>query len=113
MVAKSISNALLNMDVVVRWGGEEFVIILPGATPVVAKAIAERVRMLIDSSFISHGTADLLVTVSIGGTVAREGETAESIVKRADSLMYCSKDNGRNRVTIDCLPWSDVYNQSM
>lgn len=101
MVAKSISSSLRNMDVVARWGGEEFVVILPGATPVVAKAIAERVRMLIANSFISHGTEDLRVTVSIGGTVARPGETAESIVKRADTLMYSSKANGRNRVTID------------
>lgn len=101
MVAKSISSSLRNMDVVARWGGEEFVVILPGASPVVAKAIAERVRMLIANSFISHGPEELRVTVSIGGTVARAGETAESIVKRADTLMYCSKANGRNRVTID------------
>ena len=100
MVAKSISNSLRNMDVVVRWGGEEFVVILPGATPVVAEAIAERVRMLIANSFISNGPQDLRVTVSIGGTVSRPGETAESIVKRADELMYCSKAKGRNRVTI-------------
>jgi len=101
MVAKSISNSLRNRDVVSRWGGEEFVVILPGATPVIVSAIAERVRMLITSSFISLGTENLQVTVSIGGTVSRSGETAESIVKRADKLMYRSKLNGRNRVTID------------
>lgn len=101
MVAKSISNSLRNMDVVSRWGGEEFVVILPGATPVIVNAIAERVRMLIASSFITNSAEDLRVTVSIGGTVSRCGETAESIVKRADELMYCSKANGRNRVTID------------
>lgn len=102
MVAKSISNSLRNMDVVARWGGEEFVVILPGATLVVVKAIAERIRMLIASSFISHVSDNLQVTVSIGGTVSYPGETAESIVKRADAMMYCSKADGRNRVTIDC-----------
>jgi diguanylate cyclase (GGDEF)-like protein/PAS domain S-box-containing protein len=101
MVAKSITNSLRNMDVVARWGGEEFVVILPGATPVIVKAIAERVRMLIANSFISNSVGNLRVTVSIGGTVSRPGETAESIVKRADELMYCSKANGRNQVTID------------
>lgn len=101
MVAKSISNSLRNMDVVARWGGEEFVVILPGATPVIVKAIAERVRMLIANSFISLGAENLRVTVSIGGTVCRIGESAESIVKRADELMYRSKLDGRNRVTID------------
>jgi diguanylate cyclase (GGDEF)-like protein/PAS domain S-box-containing protein len=101
MVAKSISSSLRNMDVVARWGGEEFVIILPGATPIIVKSIAERVRMLIASSFISRGAENLRVTVSIGGTVCRIGESAESIVKRADELMYRSKLDGRNRVTID------------
>ena len=66
-----------------------------------AWAIAERVRMLIASSFISLGAENLRVTVSIGGTVSRCGETAESIVKRADELMYRSKLDGRNRVTMD------------
>ena len=101
MVAKSITNSLRNMDVVARWGGEEFVVILPGATPVIVKAIAERVRMLIANSFINHGAENLRVTVSIGGTVSRSGETVETIVKRADELMYCSKADGRNLVTCD------------
>ena len=101
MVAKSISSSLRSMDVAARWGGEEFVVILPGATAVIVNAISERVRMLIASSFISLGAENLRVTVSIGGTVCRIGETAESIVKRADELMYRSKLDGRNRVTID------------
>jgi diguanylate cyclase (GGDEF)-like protein len=101
MVAKSIGHSLRNLDVVARWGGEEFVVILPGATPVIVNAIAERVRMLIANSFINNGPENLRVTVSIGGTVSRPGETTESIVKRADELMYCSKANGRNRVTTD------------
>ncbi len=101
MVAKSISSSLRSMDVAARWGGEEFVVILPGATAVIVKAIAERVRMLIACSFISRGAENLRVTVSIGGTVCRSGDSAESIVKRADELMYRSKLDGRNRVTID------------
>lgn len=101
MVAKSISNSLRNMDVVARWGGEEFIVILPGATLVVVKAIAERVRMLIATSFIGTGAENLQVTVSIGGTVTRPSETIASIIKRADELMYCSKANGRNLCTFD------------
>lgn len=99
MVAKSISLALRKMDVVARWGGEEFVVILPGATPVVTKAVAERIRVLIENSFIISGEEKLRVTVSIGGTVSLVNDTAESIVNRADSLMYSSKESGRNRLT--------------
>lgn len=101
MVARSISESLRKMDIVARWGGEEFLVVLPGASYVVANAIAERIRMLIENSFIMAGDKKLHVTVSIGATVSRPTDTMESIVHRADALMYASKENGRNRVTID------------
>ena len=101
VVANSISNSLRKMDVVSRWGGEEFVVFLPGATYVVVKAISERIRMLIASSFIIVGQEKLQVTVSVGATISRSDDTAESIVQRSDELMYISKQNGRNRVTVD------------
>lgn len=101
MVAQSITNSLRKIDVVARWGGEEFVVFLPGATRVVVNAIAERIRMLIANSFIMAGEQKLQVTVSIGGAISRSEDTVLSIVKRADDLMYLSKQNGRNRVSLD------------
>ena len=101
MVANSISLALRKMDVVARWGGEEFVVILPGASCLVAKSVAERIRVLIENSFIMSGDEKLSVTVSIGATVSRADDTVDMIVNRADSLMYISKSAGRNRVTAD------------
>lgn len=101
MVAKSISFALRKMDVVARWGGEEFIVILPGANQVIVKAIAERIRILIENSFIVIGGEKLKVTISIGAAMSRNGDTVESMVSRADGLMYLSKSGGRNRVTDD------------
>jgi diguanylate cyclase (GGDEF)-like protein/PAS domain S-box-containing protein len=101
MVAKSISLSLRKMDVVSRWGGEEFIVILPGATSVIIRSLSERIRILIENSFFLVGEDKLHVTVSIGATMSRIEDTVESIVNRADRLMYLSKSGGRNRVTED------------
>lgn len=101
MVAKSISLSLRKMDVVSRWGGEEFVVILPGATAVIVKSLSERIRILIENSFLLFGRDKLHVTVSIGATVSRPDDTLVSIISRADRLMYLSKSKGRNQVTED------------
>jgi diguanylate cyclase (GGDEF)-like protein/PAS domain S-box-containing protein len=101
MVAKSISLTLRKMDVVARWGGEEFIVILPGATPVIVTSLSERVRILIENSFFLCGEEKLHVTVSIGATMSRADDSVETVVSRADSLMYLSKSKGRNRVTDD------------
>ena len=101
MVTKSISYSLRKMDVVARWGGEEFIVILPGATSVIVKSVSERIRILIEQSFILAVENRLNVTVSIGATMSCENDSAESIVSRADKLMYLAKDRGRNQVAYD------------
>ena len=101
MVANSISLSLRKMDVAARWGGEEFIVVLPGATKVIAKAVSERIRVLIGESFVSAGDDALGVTVSIGVTMSRADDSVETVVNRADRLMYQSKSDGRNRVTED------------
>ena len=101
VVAKSISYSLRKMDIVARWGGEEFIVILPGATDVIVKAVSERIRVLIESSFLLVGEEKVHVTVSIGATMSRPDDSVETIVNRADRLMYLSKSGGRNRVTQD------------
>ena len=101
MVAKSISYSLRKMDTVARWGGEEFIVILPGATDVIISSVSERIRVLIEGSFLLIGGEKVYVTVSIGATMSRSDDSAETIVSRADQLMYQSKNRGRNRVTVD------------
>lgn len=99
MVGKSVSNALRRWDTLVRWGGEEFVIILSDVSPGLLKEIAERVRMIIANSYLPVAGDKIAVTASLGGTLAVPGDTPESIIARADQLMYASKGRGRNTVT--------------
>lgn len=101
MVGMSLVNGLRADDVVVRWGGEEFVTLLPGVSPASLAVAAERIRMLVENSWIQQGDDQARVTVSIGATMATATDTADSVLDRADRLMYASKNAGRNRVTGD------------
>jgi len=101
MVAKSMASAVTTGDTVVRWGGEEYVALLPGVDQVSLEAAAERIRMLVENSWIQQGDAQVRVTVSIGATMATATDTEASVMDRADRLMYASKHAGRNLVTSD------------
>lgn len=101
MVGQSIVNGLRRADIPVRWGGEEFLALLPGTDQVSLHATAERVRMLAENSWIQKGEVQVRVTVSVGATMALRSETPDDLVDRADALMYASKRAGRNRVTTD------------
>lgn len=100
MVAKSMVNVFRKMDAAARWGGEEFIAILPGINRTALAAIAERVRVAVGKSFIMEGDQRLGVTVSIGGTMAEVGDCGTSIIDRADSQMHRSKVGGRNMVSL-------------
>jgi len=86
---------------VVRYGGEEFVVILPAAGPSEAFAAADRLRHAVGDLQIPHpglGTG-AVVTVSIGACVAEPGENIVDTIERADKLLYAAKKGGRNRVS--------------
>jgi diguanylate cyclase (GGDEF)-like protein/PAS domain S-box-containing protein len=101
MLGQSLANGLRRGDVPMRWGGEEFLALLPGVDQAGLELTAERVRMLVENSWIQKGTVQVRVTVSIGATLAGASETADDVVDRADQFMYLSKRGGRNRVTTD------------
>lgn len=90
------------MDLACRYGGEEFVIVMPDTPPHVAADVAERLRAHIESDgfAIENGARTIDVTVSIGVTslVQSEAETAKGLLKRADEALYEAKQAGRNRV---------------
>jgi len=84
-------------DMLARWGGEEFLILLPRAELQGVEKVAEALRQAIDShEFPMVGK----VTVSLGATVWSHSDSKESLIKRADMALYTSKEAGRNRVTI-------------
>lgn len=104
-VLQVVSNTFLNgvrkSDLVARWGGEEFVIVLPMVNKQELKKIAEKVRMLVENSVLRENGIEHKVTVSIGGSIlSKKDKDENNVVKRADKNMYFSKQNGKNHVTI-------------
>lgn len=101
MVARSVRGALREFDFLGRWGGEEFVALVLYADEHGLAVVAERVRTLVEKSWIGVEEGPISVTVSVGGTLSVPGDDVEGLVARADALMYRSKREGRNRVTLD------------
>jgi diguanylate cyclase (GGDEF)-like protein/PAS domain S-box-containing protein len=87
-------------DLYGRWGGEEFVGIIRNVSNEQLEVIGNRIRVLIENSYIIHEQKKLHVTVSVGATLVNADDTIDSLIKRADALLYKSKDNGRNCLTL-------------
>ncbi len=99
MTAKTLTNSLRSYDIVCRYGGDEFVAILAGLKPKRLQFVADKARRLIERSSFTIKGSPVQVTASIGATLFQENDTVESLLRRADRLMYRSKAAGRNRVT--------------
>lgn len=80
-------------------GGEEFVGIYSISKPYDAPILAEKFRQLIAHTEVPHEGKCLAITVSVGVTVLEPSDTIESVIERADHLMYKSKTSGKNRIT--------------
>jgi two-component system cell cycle response regulator len=92
------------MDLVARFGGEEFVVVMPDTDLELATGIAERLRETVagDAFVVSGGKTQIPVTISVGiGTFDRGDDTPNTILKRADTALYRAKKSGRNRVVYD------------
>ncbi|MBQ2697261.1 MAG: GGDEF domain-containing protein [Clostridia bacterium] len=98
-IAASIKRSVRRNDLVGRWGGEEYVGIYSIASPEDIGIIGEKFRQLVHMTEVEHEGTLLTVTVSVGITVVQMGDTLDSVVERADALMYRSKKNGKDRVT--------------
>jgi len=99
VVARTMSGVCRSFDLVGRWGGEEFLVIVANINGAQLHDLAERYRLLVQYSDLLAEKERIRVTVSIGATLARRDDTVESLLKRADGLMYESKRAGRNRTT--------------
>lgn len=99
-VARTFLNTARPSDLMGRWGGEEFIGLIRGVDEEGLISAAERICSLIEQSHIEEKGRILRVTVSIGATISKDADTAESIVNRADTLLYRSKANGRNHCTV-------------
>lgn len=100
VVARTLQNSVRSFDVVSRWGGEEYVVVIANVAGDELIATANRCRSLVEHSDVP-AVLGLRVTVSLGATLARAEDTVDTLIKRVDMLMYRSKEAGRNRVTLD------------
>ena len=99
--AVRIRKSIRNIDLACRYGGEEFVIVMPETDLAVAAMVAERIRRRIagEAFSIQQGATHLDVTLSIGiAALGGAGDTAAAMLKRADQALYRAKRDGRNRV---------------
>jgi two-component system cell cycle response regulator len=101
--ATRIKKSIRGIDLACRYGGEEFVIVMPETDMAVAALVAERIRRRIASEpfAIDQGAKAIDVTLSIGLSALATNDTAATILKRADQALYRAKRDGRNRVVAD------------
>ncbi|OYV85392.1 MAG: hypothetical protein B7Z73_13670 [Planctomycetia bacterium 21-64-5] len=103
-LGRLLSELVREGDFVARFGGDEFAVLLPHCDAETALKVADRIRLA--ATGVNFGVASseqTAVTVSVGVALARHGDTAESLFKRADEALYSSKKGGRNQVQCENL----------
>ncbi|GHU05439.1 hypothetical protein FACS1894205_5430 [Alphaproteobacteria bacterium] len=100
-LGRILRESLRSQDTPVRFGGEEFIVLAPGASLVQAFILGEKLRKLIEKHDFEIGRS---VTVSVGGTMYNPGEEVSTFIERADRALYDSKRNGKNVVCVRD-PW--------
>jgi diguanylate cyclase (GGDEF)-like protein len=98
VAAARIRSALRSMDTVGRYGGDEFLIILPAVEPTTSLRIAERVRLTLGGGLVHTKGVTMRVTVSQGIAVSDGSEYPQVVIERADAALYAAKRAGRDRV---------------
>jgi diguanylate cyclase (GGDEF)-like protein/PAS domain S-box-containing protein len=107
VVARTLADNIRHGDQVIRWGGEEFVILLADADADALAVAAERFRMLVTRAQLSYERRHVKLSISLGGTLVAPGDDSQLIIRRAGALLYESKTGGRNRATLDVDPGTD------
>ena len=92
-----IKQNIREIDLMGRYGGEEFIIILPDTNIEQAKALSERILNHLRNNLINVGVTDIQQTISIGLTAYKENESVEELIGRADKALYEAKNSGRNK----------------
>lgn len=101
MVSKSLSESIREDDLVIRWGGEEFVILCGSMSRNDLKKLSNTIRVLVKNSYFLYKDKKINVTISLGATIIKKEDTKKSLIKRTDKLMYKSKKSGRDMVSLD------------
>lgn len=101
-VGKCLENSFRNEDIACRFGGEEFIVVLPGATPAIAARKADELRGKMESLEVRYLDRNLpRITISIGVAAFPDcGDNLQAVFRAADEALYKAKENGRNRVEL-------------
>jgi len=99
-VADTMRKNSRPFDTIGRWGGEEFIGIMRNVTRHQLEHLGNRLRILTESSYIPWLDDKLHVSISVGATLVRDDDNVDTLLKRADGLLYESKRAGRNRLTL-------------
>ena len=101
-LGRIITSHLRNMDSAYRYGGEEFILLLPGTKKMEASIVAERLRAAVESEklYPIDDKIHTIITISAGVAQYLRNEDRDSFIKRADDAMYKSKKDGRNRISV-------------
>ncbi len=97
-LAAIIRQSIRTVDIAGRYGGEEFIVMLPEATRRDAVHVAERLRKKVQNMKVAHGKRRYSITISLGVTMLVKGDDVNSLVERADRQLYRAKQTGRNKV---------------
>lgn len=100
VVSKSLQDAVREQDFISRWGGEEFLILLPETELEGGHILANKLKKMIDELMIDYNGVELSITMTFGVTVNEEDEIIEDTIKKADAALYEGKSRGRNCVIL-------------
>ncbi len=101
-IAENVKGALREGDTLMRYGGEEFLAVLPGAGETDLRTVGERMRRIVESSVHFESGSEVRVTISLGGASFPSADAADldDLIRKADAAMYSAKKTGRNRLTL-------------
>ena len=99
--AATLQEGVRDVDQVARWGGEEFILLLPETTLEGGAILTEKLRATIAGRQLQYADKRLTITMTFGISSYRKGETLDSCIARADTALYRGKEQGRNKVIVD------------
>jgi diguanylate cyclase (GGDEF)-like protein len=97
-VSALMSRLLRRQDIVARWGGEEFLILLPESDLEAGRIVAEKLRNEISNATFHYDEHDIKITMTFGISLYDHAEETKDVIKRADKALYFGKSNGKNRI---------------
>jgi diguanylate cyclase (GGDEF)-like protein len=99
-VATALRDSARDPVLLGRLGGEEFVAVLPDATPAAARQFGERLREAVAAIDLSVWLPGRVLTISVGATVSQPGDDVGRMLQRADDALYAAKEAGRDRTVV-------------